>query len=235
MNVAFVLGNGRSRIPYDIAKLRRHGTIIGCNNAYLDVNPDILVSVDLPMINTILFNHYHGKFYIPKDIHDKHFFLRQDIESYDHQCPGIVDSGNFALMVAQLDHDIIYMLGFDYISNNRFTNNVYAGHTNYKQKHQMHVLPESELNWYNKLAIVIGRYDKTFIRVNTNDYVPPTSWHTFKNITIQQFLKYYPESYDVYMDIGSNFTEEQFLELKKPKLKNHFNRMHDAPNIFVKK
>ena len=235
MTNAFVFGNGRSRIPYDVNILRQYGTIIGCNNAYLDLDPDILVSVDKPMIDIILDSNYNNDFYIPKNIHDQFYFQRKDIKYFDTQCPGIVDSGNFALMIAAQTHKTIYMLGFDYISKNRFTNNVYAGFNNYKQKHQIHVLPESEMNWYNKLAITIARYDCQFVRVNTNDYVPPTSWHNFKNISITEFLKLYPNSYDTAMSIGPGFTEEELLELKKPKISDHFNRMNNAPTIYIKK
>lgn len=234
MTVAFVFANGRSRIPYDVEKLRQHGTIIGCNNAYLDLDPDILVSVDKPMIDIIIDSKYSKDFYIPKHIHDQFYFQDRDIKYYDHRCPGIVDSGNFALMIASItNHDMIYMLGFDYISQNRFTNNVYAGCHNYKQKHQMHILPESEMNWYNKLAIVLARHHAKFIRVNTNDYVPPTSWHNFTNITIDRFLKIYNNAYDTNMKIPPGFTEEQLLELKKPKISNHFTRMNDAPSITI--
>jgi len=234
MKIAFVFGNGRSRIPYNIDILRKHGTIIGCNNAYLDVDPDILVAVDLPMIQTILESKQYKDFYIPKNMYDEHFFCDTRMKYYDHQCPGIVDSGNFALMIASItDHDIIYMLGFDYVSMNEFTNNVYAGHHNYKQKHQKHVLSESEMNWYNKLAIVIARYPNAFIRVNTNKYVPPTSWIRFKNIEIQEFLDKFPYSYDTDMEIGPGFTEEEYIALKSKKPSDHFDRMNSAPTIYA--
>jgi hypothetical protein len=234
MSIAFVLGNGRSRLPYDINILRKYGTIIGCNSAYMDIDPDILVSVDLPMIQTILESKQYKELYIPKNIYEQHFLCDTRLKYYDHQCPGIVDSGNFALMIASItNHSIIYMLGFDYVSMNEFTNNVYAGQHLYKQKHQKHVLPESEMNWYNKLAIVLARYPNAFVRVNTNKYVPPTSWVNFKNIEIVDFLNKFPHSYDTDMEVGPGFTMEQLIELKRKKVSDHFDRMNNAPTIYV--
>ena len=43
---AFCIGNGTSRLGFDLNKLRGKGTIIGCNALYRDFKPDILVCVD---------------------------------------------------------------------------------------------------------------------------------------------------------------------------------------------
>jgi len=42
----FCIGNGESRSPVDLIKLRPHGKIYGCNALYRDFTPDVLCSVD---------------------------------------------------------------------------------------------------------------------------------------------------------------------------------------------
>ena len=38
----FCIGNGESRAPIDLIKLRPHGKIYGCNGLYRDFTPDVL-------------------------------------------------------------------------------------------------------------------------------------------------------------------------------------------------
>ena len=49
----FCIGNGQSRAPIDLIKLRPHGKIYGCNGLYRDFTPDVLCSVDGPMMHEV--------------------------------------------------------------------------------------------------------------------------------------------------------------------------------------
>ena len=49
----FCIGNGQSRSPVDLIKLRPHGKIYGCNGLHRDFTPDVLCSVDGPMMHEI--------------------------------------------------------------------------------------------------------------------------------------------------------------------------------------
>jgi len=43
---AFCIGNGTSRLGFDLERLRDKGLIVGCNALYRDFKPDVLVCVD---------------------------------------------------------------------------------------------------------------------------------------------------------------------------------------------
>ena len=49
----FCIGNGESRQGFDLEKLRPHGKIYGCNGLYRDFAPDVLCSVDGPMMHEV--------------------------------------------------------------------------------------------------------------------------------------------------------------------------------------
>jgi len=53
MKRVFCIGNGQSRAPIDLIKLRPHGKIYGCNGLYRDFTPDVLTSVDGPMMHEV--------------------------------------------------------------------------------------------------------------------------------------------------------------------------------------
>ena len=42
MKTVFCIGNGQSRAPVDLIKLRPQGKIYGCNGLYRDFTPDVL-------------------------------------------------------------------------------------------------------------------------------------------------------------------------------------------------
>ena len=52
----FCIGNGESRIGYDLEKLRPHGRIYGCNAIYRDFLPDVITAVDHGIMHEI----YHA-------------------------------------------------------------------------------------------------------------------------------------------------------------------------------
>ena len=62
MSIAFVVGNGTSRKPVNLTKLKQHGLLYACNAVYREgVNPDYLVAVDTKMIIEINNSGYQRK------------------------------------------------------------------------------------------------------------------------------------------------------------------------------
>jgi len=49
----FCIGNGESRAPIDLIRLRPHGKIYGCNALYRDFTPDVLIAVDNGIMHEI--------------------------------------------------------------------------------------------------------------------------------------------------------------------------------------
>ena len=56
MTKVFCIGNGESRIGFDLNKLRKYGNIYGCNAIYRDFMPDVLTAVDQGIMHEI----YHA-------------------------------------------------------------------------------------------------------------------------------------------------------------------------------
>ena len=54
----FCIGNGKSRVGFDLSQLREHGRIYGCNAIYRDFVPDVLVSVDQATMHEIYHTGY---------------------------------------------------------------------------------------------------------------------------------------------------------------------------------
>ena len=53
MHRAFCIGNGESRVGFDLERLRPLGTIIGCNAIHRDFTPDIICAVDHGVMHEI--------------------------------------------------------------------------------------------------------------------------------------------------------------------------------------
>ena len=56
MTKVFCIGNGESRVGFDLNKLRKYGNIYGCNAIYRDFMPDVLTAVDQGIMHEI----YHA-------------------------------------------------------------------------------------------------------------------------------------------------------------------------------
>lgn len=60
-NVAYVLGNGKSRLKYDLNQLQSEGAVIGCNAIYRDFPCDYLVATDCHITSEIVAAGYSRK------------------------------------------------------------------------------------------------------------------------------------------------------------------------------
>jgi len=60
----FCIGNGESRSPIDLIRLRPHGKIYGCNGLYRDFTPDVLTAVDGAMMHEVYQSEYKGELWL---------------------------------------------------------------------------------------------------------------------------------------------------------------------------
>lgn len=190
--VAFVLGNGTSRVSINPNSLIEHGTIYGCNALYRSFAPDYLIAVDTKMIKEITSAGYHLKHAVwtnpnryTKELYGLNLFN-----------PNLGwSSGPTALNFASHNgSEIIYILGFDYQGlgrKNELVNNIYAGTENYKNINDRATYYG---NWQRQTSMVIKRNPrKRYIRVvETENYFVPDSLIGLENlehITIEKFKK----------------------------------------------
>lgn len=168
-NVAFVLGNGRSRLNIDVNLLPLFGTVYGCNALYREFSPRHLVAVDVKMINEIISTGYHLTHAVWTNPNSG-VSSADNINFFDPHKGW--SSGPTALwLAAQHNYTTIYILGFDYEGIEGKFNNVYADTVNYKKKIESATYHG---NWLNQSHAVITEYRRTtFIRVvDNNPYIP---------------------------------------------------------------
>jgi hypothetical protein len=176
--LAFVLGNGVSRLSANLFSLRDIGTIYGCNALYREFEPDHLIAVDVKMINEIIDSDYHKT-------HSVWTNKNRGVKTFEgvnvlHPHKGW-SSGPSALWLATTHHfEEIYILGFDYQGLNGKVNNVYAGTQNYKKAEQ----PATFFgNWSSQTEKVIKDNPNTlFYRVQGDTkFVPPNLRESIPN------------------------------------------------------
>jgi hypothetical protein len=194
-NRAVVLGNGPSRLSFDLKFLDKFSGLLGadtvqtygCNALYRDYTPDFLVAGGNPtlikeiaesqyVLNNIVYVHaidllaYPNKFYlIPHDPY--------------------TDAGTTALYLAAFDgHKKIFMLGFDGQDTPGYNYNVYADTNGYDSKRSL-VLEDK---WTNDKKAIFDTYnDVEFILVTEfGESRFPDAWNystNFRHISHTQF------------------------------------------------
>lgn len=191
-NIAFVLGNGRSRLKLHLESLKKFATVYACNAIYRDFDPDYLVAVDTKMVNEIVKNEYHKNHSVwtnpnrgVKNIENLNFFNPHKGWS----------SGPTALWFAsQHKYRDIYIFGFDYQGLNGKFNNVYANTFNYKKSNDSATYHG---NWLNQTYTTIKENKEiNYYRViDTSGYIPDklTTLENLNHISFEEFKKKYPE------------------------------------------
>ena len=130
-DIAFVLGNGTSRLKVDVNKLKELGTVYGCNAQYREFDPHYLIAVDVKMVNEIIAAGYHKTHQVWTNP-NKGISTKSGINFFSPHKGW--SSGPTALWFAsQNGHKKIYIIGFDYQGLNGKFNNVYADTYNYKK------------------------------------------------------------------------------------------------------
>ena len=169
MSAAFVLGNGVSRLLVDLNQLKQRGKIYGCNALYREFAPDVLVSTDRGIAQTIQNSGYaqNNTMYTRKPLPG--LGARIVPQSYFG-----FSSGPIAVALAALDrHLAVYLIGFDMgpTASNKF-NNVYADTEFYKKSSS---LPTFTGNWSRQIVSICKDFpDTSFYRVmgDTSAMIP---------------------------------------------------------------
>ena len=181
--LGFVIGNGESRIGYDLNKLRPFGPIYGCNALYRDFIPDVLVAVDVTMIKEIQEKIDGGelvvKDFIYRSKNGNGKILKSSLGSYNDS--GYA-AGPTALKVLCERHPEIkevFLVGFDLYSESGRRNNVYKSTPCYADASTQPVYPT---NWIEKLARIFVIHEKVrFYRVTNLEHSVP-EWDDVNNI-----------------------------------------------------
>ena len=167
--IAFVLGNGKSRLILDLEKLKSVGTVYGCNALYREFSPDVLISTDPGISEEIQNSGYPLKnvHYTRKPIQGKG--SKQIEHNYGFS------SGPIALTYAAISNaTVIYFAGFDLVGIDNKFNNVYENTAHYKTSDDKATFYG---NWVKQIAEITKTYSsKKFVRLVSNDAFTPEEW-----------------------------------------------------------
>ena len=181
---AFVLGNGKSRLKYNLHELKTYGKIYGCNALYRDFTPDVLVATDAPMATEIEKTGYSV---------ENEFWTRNPnlASSKKIDINFGFSSGPIAVsLAARNEHRPIYLIGFDLIGDMGKINNVYAGTSNYRKENEKETYWG---NWVTKIYLIMkDQYPKSkFIRCVDYNSFSPREWELLPNyseISYEEFI-----------------------------------------------
>jgi hypothetical protein len=186
MKQALVIGNGVSRLKFNLNKLNKHYITYGCNALYRDFIPDYLISMDIHMVSEILnaMVHYKCQFYT-QHMNDIDLLAGNGKPiHFIKSLPSTPDSGTAAVELASShEHTHIYLIGFDY--NNGLHNNVYAGTHNYNNKDYSTPIQQDQ-RWRSRLHSIIKQHKNIqYYRVTDEVYVGDLE--NYNHIAINQF------------------------------------------------
>lgn len=187
MSLAFVLGNGRSRLEINPNDLEKKGKVYGCNAIYRDFLPDYLIAVDPKMVvelnankvqmATQVWTNKNSRF---KEIENLNFFEPSKGWS----------SGPTALWLASKHKNLrIYILGFDYKGiDNKFFNNVYSDTKNYRRSTDPATYHG---NWSRQTENVIREHpDIEYIRVVESNFLDFDWSKKYENFKIIEYTDF---------------------------------------------
>jgi hypothetical protein len=193
---AIAIGNGESRLQFDLAHIARHkGGLFGadrlqsygCNALYRDFTPDFLVAVGDTIVEEIANSGFcddhivyaHGQHL--SQYSEKFYLIPQNV-SYD--------AGSLAVYLACFDgHKKVFLLGYDGYDMPGPVNNVYKDTNGYPAGTEIH----SENFWNLSLLSVIQTYqDVDFVSVmpTPNWYVPTeiAKQTNFRQVDFRNFV-----------------------------------------------
>lgn len=174
-----VIGNGESRIGYDLNELKDRYVLVGCNAIHRDVSVDHLICCDRRMTDEAIENPLTNQTKIytrPQWVRPPLYPVPQlpyegDVKRDD---PFHWGSGGFAVLLGALLSDNVTLLGFDLYDVNKRVNNVYKGTKNYSKADSQ---PVDHSFWVYQIGKVFECYpNKQFTIINDLNWKLPVDW-----------------------------------------------------------
>ena len=159
---AYIAGNGVSRRPICLMKVKRKGKLYGCNSIYTQVIPDVLVATDDGPAEEIQNSGYSlgHEFYTRKPFSNKG--ARKLKLPYANWSSG----PNAVQLAIDHGHNELYLFGFDFGSVTTCFNNMYAGMKHYKKYDDP---PTYGGNWAQQLETIIRMNRKVQFNIVIGD------------------------------------------------------------------
>ena len=190
MKIINLIGNGESRLNFDIVSLNDYK--IGCNAVFRDYNIDCLVAVDRRIVQEALDSQFNKDIYTRSDWNSSFPFaanvrflpplpyngdLREDN-------PWNWGTGTHAAnLAATLKPKEIHLWGFDLWSKDQKINNIYKGTRNYDPITHNSIDPKF---WIYQLYKCFEKYpDIIWVQHQTLDWVRPEAWIQ-KNLVVNR-------------------------------------------------
>lgn len=182
---AFVIGNGTSRLGFDLNELKGRGVIYGCNALYRDFTPDVLVATDAAISKEI----ENSGYALSNTFYTRNPSVSSGSKKIDINF-GYSSGPIAASLAAKNDHHPIYLIGFDFVGIDGAINNVYAGTDCYRPTGSKETYFG---NWINQFHDIFTKQfpHKRFIRViSANERFTPDSWNQLKNYSEMNFEEF---------------------------------------------
>jgi len=185
---AVVIGNGESRLGFDLKHIARHqGGLLaadklqsyGCNALYRDFTPDFLVATGDGIISEIAQSGYTAEHIVYTNAQ---YVLKYPSNFYIVPQNPTFDAGALAVYMACFDgHDKIFLLGYDSYHGEGIMNNVYKDSPGYLAST---VVEDKSVFWAKTMASVMRTYSNVdFVRVMpTADYWIPDELARIPNL-----------------------------------------------------
>jgi len=175
---AFVLGNGRSRLGVKLKKLRKRGTLYGCNALYREFEPDFLIAVDPKMIFEICETGWQLTHEVWTNNNSR--YTKYNNLKFFKNARGWSSGPTALLKACQDGHKEIFILGFDYYGIDNNFNNVYADTPNYKKSNDTATYYG---NWMRQTEICVKEFPGVlFYRVVGPDTKSISEWSQINNL-----------------------------------------------------
>ncbi len=191
-----IIGNGKSRLGFDITPMKKFSTVIGCNAQFRDYNFDYFVCADKHMcqeaVNTVGKNtniytrdRWHKEFAMWPNVKKLPDLPYSGDKRQDE--PFHWGTGPYAgVLAGTFKPKAIFMIGFDLwqLPGQKEDNNIYRNSKGYEYIKR----PVDPSYWIHQFAKLFEHIDSRWIVVNRPDWKMPDEWSKNKNV--------FQESYD---------------------------------------
>jgi len=191
-----IIGNGKSRLGFDITPMKKFSTVIGCNAQFRDYNFDYFVCADKHMcqeaVNTVGKNtniytrdRWHKEFAMWPNVKKLPDLPYNGDKRQDE--PFHWGTGPYAgVLAGTFRPKAIFMIGFDLwqLPGQKEDNNIYRNSKGYEYIKR----PVDPSYWIHQFAKLFEHIDSRWIVVNRPDWKMPDEWSKNKNV--------FQESYD---------------------------------------